>query len=68
MLVALQLTSGSDPFLHKIVAQCQHDLSFFTTTLQPLRMAPALRDTAASALMPPAKFKVRSQSPFALLT
>lgn len=43
--------------MHKIAAQCQDDLSFFTTTLQPMRMAPALRDTAASALMPPAKFK-----------
>ncbi|RSH76512.1 Vacuolar fusion protein mon1, partial [Apiotrichum porosum] len=39
-----RLLEGSDPFLHKL-------------WLSPLRMAPALRDTAASALMPPAKFK-----------
>lgn len=49
---------GSEPFLNKLVEQCQDDLSFFTTTLQPLRMPPGLRDTAAAALMPPAKFKV----------
>ncbi|KAL1409082.1 Vacuolar fusion protein mon1 [Vanrija albida] len=52
-----RLLEGSEPFLNKLVEQCQDDLSFFTTTLQPLRMPPGLRDTAAAALMPPAKFK-----------
>jgi hypothetical protein len=52
-----RLLEGSEPYLNNLVAQCQDDLSFLTTTLQPLRMAPALRDTAAAALTPPAKFK-----------
>lgn len=51
-------TAGSEIFLEKLITRCQDDLSFLTTTLQPLRMAPAMRDTAASALTPPAKFKV----------
>lgn len=53
-----RLLVGSEKFLHKLVETCQDDMSFMTTTLQPLRMPPALRDTAAAALMPPAKFKV----------
>lgn len=51
------LTAGSDKFLYRLVEQCQEDLSFLTTSLQVLRLNPALRDTAAAALMPPAKFK-----------
>lgn len=53
-----RLLVGSEKFLNKLVETCQEDMSFMTTTLQPLRMPPALRDTAAAALMPPAKFKV----------
>jgi hypothetical protein len=50
--------AGTENFLHKLIDRCQDDFSYFTSTLQPLRMAPALRDTAAAALMPPSKFKV----------
>ncbi|KAL7423328.1 Vacuolar fusion protein mon1 [Cryptotrichosporon argae] len=50
-----RLLEGTDPFLHHLLERCQADFSFLTSTLQPLRMAPALRDTAAAALMPPAK-------------
>lgn len=51
------LTPGSEKFFYRLIDQCQEDLSFLTTSLQVLRMNPALRDTAAAALMPPAKFK-----------
>jgi hypothetical protein len=49
---------GTEPFLHNLIDQTQFDFSFLTATLQPLRMAPALRDTAAAALMPPVKHRV----------
>jgi hypothetical protein len=53
-----ELIEGTENFLHNLIDQCQYDFSFLTSTLQPLRMAPALRDTAAAALMPPSKFNV----------
>lgn len=52
-----RLIEGTEPFLHHLIDSCQYDFSYLTSTLQPLRMAPALRDAAAGALMPPAKFK-----------
>lgn len=55
----LTLYIGTEPFLRNLIDCSQYDFSFLTSTLQPLRMAPALRDTSAAALMPPSKFKVR---------
>ncbi|KLT45241.1 DUF254-domain-containing protein [Cutaneotrichosporon oleaginosum] len=52
-----RLLVGSEKFLHSLVETCQDDLSFMTTTLQPLRMPPALRESAGNTLTPPAKFK-----------
>nr|KIR50057.1 vacuolar fusion protein MON1 [Cryptococcus bacillisporus CA1280] len=51
------LLEGTEPFLRNLIDCSQYDFSFLTSTLQPLRMAPALRDTSAAALMPPSKFK-----------
>ncbi|BEJ00744.1 hypothetical protein CcaverHIS631_0506010 [Cutaneotrichosporon cavernicola] len=52
-----RLLVGSEKFLYSLVETCQDDLSFMTTTLQPLRMPPALRESAGNTLTPPAKFK-----------
>ncbi|KAK4689819.1 vacuolar fusion protein MON1, partial [Tremellales sp. Uapishka_1] len=52
-----RLLEGTESFLHNLIKQCQYDFSFLSSTLQPLRMPPALRDTAAAALVPPSKFK-----------
>ncbi|ORY27778.1 trafficking protein Mon1-domain-containing protein [Naematelia encephala] len=52
-----RLLEGTDNFLRNLIARSQYDFSYLTSTLQPLRMPPALRDTAAAALMPPARFK-----------
>ncbi|KAJ9125542.1 hypothetical protein QFC22_000504 [Naganishia vaughanmartiniae] len=46
---------GSEPFLHNLISQLQFDFAFFTSSLQPLRMSPFLREAAASALVPPTK-------------
>lgn len=53
-----RLLEGSEGFLKHLVGSCQDNLTFMTSTLEVLRMPPALRDTAAAALMPPSKFKV----------
>lgn len=58
----LTFNIGTEPFLRNLIDCSQYDFSFLTSTLQPLRMAPALRDTSAAALMPPSKFKVRISS------
>ncbi|GHJ85369.1 hypothetical protein NliqN6_1771 [Naganishia liquefaciens] len=50
-----RLLEGSEPALHSLISQLQTDFTFFTTTLQPLRMSPYLRESAASALVPPTK-------------
>ena len=50
-----RINSGSEPALHSLISQLQTDFAFFTTSLQPLRMSPYLRENAASALGPPAK-------------
>ena len=52
------LIAGTEKFLHSLIARCQTDFSYLTATLTPLRMAPALRENAAAALMPPSKFNV----------
>ncbi|EJT52076.1 protein-vacuolar targeting protein [Trichosporon asahii var. asahii CBS 2479] len=52
-----RLLEGSEGFLKHLVGSCQDNLTFMTSTLEVLRMPPALRDTAAAALMPPSKFK-----------
>ncbi|WVR04506.1 hypothetical protein IAU60_001510 [Kwoniella sp. DSM 27419] len=52
-----RLLEGSETFLKKLIDTAQYDFSYLTSTLQPLRMSPALRDNAAAALMPPSKFK-----------
>lgn len=49
---------GSEPFLHNLISQLQFDFAFFTSSLQPLRMSPFLREAAASALVPPTKISV----------
>lgn len=56
--------TGTEPFLHNLVKRSQYDFTYLTSTLQPLRLAPACRDTAAAALMPPSKFSV---SPYVCL-
>ncbi|KAJ9109166.1 hypothetical protein QFC21_000495 [Naganishia friedmannii] len=38
-----------------LISQQQFDFAFFTSSLQPLRMSPFLREAAASALVPPTK-------------
>ncbi|EKD02479.1 hypothetical protein A1Q2_03239 [Trichosporon asahii var. asahii CBS 8904] len=55
-----RLLEGSEGFLKHLVGSCQDNLTFMTSTLEVLRMPPALRDTAAAALMPPSKFKTSS--------
>jgi hypothetical protein len=55
MIKWLRVT-GTEPFLHNLIKRSQHDFTYLTSTLQPLRLAPAVRDTAATALMPPSKF------------
>ncbi|KAK8846814.1 hypothetical protein IAR55_005902 [Kwoniella newhampshirensis] len=52
-----RLLDGTETFLRNLVDRSQYDFSYLTSTLQPLRMAPALRDTAAASLMPPSKFR-----------
>ncbi|RXK37418.1 vacuolar fusion protein MON1 [Tremella mesenterica] len=52
-----RLLEGTDQFLHNLIARSQHDFSYLTSTLQPLRMAPALREAAAAALMPPSRIQ-----------
>jgi hypothetical protein len=49
---------GTEPFLRNLIRRSQFDFTYLTSTLQPLRLAPAVRDTAAAALMPPSKFNV----------
>lgn len=45
-------------FLRNLIKRSQYDFTYLTSTLQPLRIAPAVRDNAASALMPPSRFNV----------
>nr|XP_031857430.1 uncharacterized protein CI109_007157 [Kwoniella shandongensis]KAA5524502.1 hypothetical protein CI109_007157 [Kwoniella shandongensis] len=52
-----RLLDGTETFLRNLIDRSQYDFSFLTSTLQPLRMAPAVRDTAAASLMPPSKFR-----------
>jgi hypothetical protein len=52
---------GTEPFLRNLIKRSQFDFTYLTSTLQPLRLAPAVRDTAAAALMPPSKFNVSHQ-------
>lgn len=49
---------GTEPFLRNLIRRSQYDFTYLTSTLQPLRIAPAVRDTAAAALMPPSRFNV----------
>jgi hypothetical protein len=53
---------GTEPFLRNLIKRSQFDFTYLTSTLQPLRLAPAVRDTAAAALMPPSKFNVSHHS------
>ncbi|KAJ9091294.1 hypothetical protein QFC20_007671 [Naganishia adeliensis] len=46
---------GSEPSLYSLIGQMQSDFTFFTSSLQPLRMSPFLREAAANALVPPTK-------------
>ncbi|OCF42348.1 vacuolar fusion protein MON1 [Kwoniella heveanensis CBS 569] len=52
-----RLLEGTETFLNKLIDRAQYDFSYLTSTLQPLRMNPAVRENAAAALMPPSKFK-----------
>lgn len=52
---------GSEPSLYSLIGQMQTDFTFFTSSLQPLRMSPLLREAAASALIPPTKISVRQR-------
>ncbi|WVQ97911.1 hypothetical protein IAU59_005028 [Kwoniella sp. CBS 9459] len=52
-----RLLEGTETFLNKLIERAQYDFSYLTSTLQPLRMNPAIRENAAAALMPPSKFK-----------
>ncbi|ORX34517.1 vacuolar fusion protein MON1 [Kockovaella imperatae] len=52
-----RLLEGTEHFLHTLIKRAQHDFSYLTSSLEPLRMAPSLREAAAAALMPPAKFR-----------
>jgi hypothetical protein len=53
---------GTENFLHNLIDRAQYDFSFITSTLQPLRMNPVLREAAAASLIPPARFKVSYQT------
>ena len=55
---AMTDAAGTEQFLHNLIKRSQHDFSYLTSSLQPFRMAPALRETAAAALMPPTKLQV----------
>lgn len=57
-----ELKIGTEPFLRNLIRRSQFDFTYLTSTLQPLRLAPAVRDTAAAALMPPSKFNVSRPS------
>jgi hypothetical protein len=52
------MSEGSEPSLYSLIRQMQSDFTFFTSSLQPLRMSPFLREAAASALIPPTKISV----------
>lgn len=60
-----RLLEGTENLIKHLINRCQDDFSYFTSTLQPLRLPPALRDEAAAALMPPSRFKVRPRADFA---
>jgi hypothetical protein len=44
--------------LHTLLDDLQTDLTFMTSALQPMRLAPALRDAAGQALAPTEKIGV----------
>ncbi|ODN75472.1 hypothetical protein L202_06607 [Cryptococcus amylolentus CBS 6039] len=52
-----KLLDGTSHFLTNLITAAQNDFTYLTSTLQPLRMPPAIRDTCAAALMPPSKFR-----------
>ncbi|KAG7544234.1 hypothetical protein FFLO_03347 [Filobasidium floriforme] len=47
-----RLLEGTETSLHTLLNDMQMDLTFMTSALQPMRMAPALRDAAGQALAP----------------
>jgi hypothetical protein len=57
-VLSAKILPGTDNFSLSLLADMQTDFTYLTSTLQPLRMTAALRDAAASALVPPSKIKV----------
>jgi len=53
---------GTENSLHTLLDDLQTDLTFMTSALQPMRLAPALRDAAGQVLAPPDKVKVSRES------
>lgn len=56
-----RLLSGAEPFLHSLLSRLEWDLAMGTSSLQCLKVEPALRKSVADVLVPTSKIKV---SPF----
>lgn len=57
-MTGLSRQTGTENSLHTLLDDMQMDLTFMTSALQPMRMAPALRDAAGQGLAPTSKINV----------
>lgn len=53
-----QWLSGAEPFLHSLLSRLEWDLAMGTSSLQCLKVEPALRKSVADVLVPTSKIKV----------
>lgn len=53
-----RLIEGTEGFLRRLIRSLQDDFSMLTSSLQPLRLDPAIRTATANALLPSTKEKV----------
>ncbi|KAI0725621.1 trafficking protein Mon1-domain-containing protein [Fomitopsis betulina] len=52
-----RLLSGAEPFLHSLLSRLEWDLAMGTSSLQCLKVEPALRKSVADVLVPTSKIK-----------
>ena len=58
--IQLMSYTGAEPFMHSLLSRLQFDLAMSTSSLNCLRLDPALRKGVADVLVPTSKIKVSS--------